>query len=141
MKNKSHSNTNELASDSTHQIENNEIGEDSLHSNSMVLDIEKEIYRSSLKQVVNFLNTTLPPLENDSVEKPVKIKKKEKKIENETLENSYLLKSVTPTRQMSDFKVKDTNETVKKRINTFSERKYKDTKMNRKLHKTKAKKH
>lgn len=113
---------------------------------SKVDDIEREIYKSSLKQVVTFLNTTLPPLENeildkkDSQDKKRAIKKKIERVDqNKELENSYLLKSVTPTREFKDFKKDEERNSRKKRVNSFSERKFNDIKVNKKLRKTNKK--
>lgn len=113
--------------------------------------LEREIYRSSLKQVVQFLNTTLPPLEESAdselLEKleEKKLKKREerkssfklRKEEEQLDKDSYLLKSVTPRRNIEKCakkEVKVEKESRKKRMNSFSERKNNDVKANRKLH-------
>lgn len=91
-------------------MENNE--------NSADAKIEKEIYRSCLKQVVNFLNTTLPPIpdsdESDDVETKTKkqagnkdkSKSKEKPLEKEDIKNSYKIKDTVPTRVKTPVKEK-----------------------------------
>lgn len=93
---------------------------------------EDRMYRSSLKQIVSFLNTTLPPLEDsesvDRTEKKIK-KLKDKPDENAEL-GSYLVKDVTPTRVPGK---PSESKTKKKRINAFSERKYNDIRADGKL--------
>ena len=115
------------------------------YSKNTVVDLdllEKEIYKSSLKQIVSFLNTTLPPVIKDSEESDEKPKEKIKIKKNKTeekidLRDSYLIKSVTPKRELKNFKKKEEPEGLRKRFNTFSERKLNDLKVNKKLHKTK----
>lgn len=106
---------------------------------------EERLYRSSLKQVVDFLNTTLPPLsdteesshsatEEIKEKKPVKIKKlgiykvrdtkkKTKALMQEAGEYSTF--DVEPTRIRKSLKKEDPN-AKKKRFNKFSELKYND---------------
>lgn len=69
--------------------------------------IEKEIYRSCLKELVEFLNTTLPPLSDEESESEEKQPQKKKKIiqkEKKPTESSYLLKDVVPTRVPKEIK-------------------------------------
>lgn len=101
-------------------------------------NIEDKMYKSSLKQVVAFLNTTLPQVgEADSLEATDKLDKKTKKVRSKQdrdseLQSSYLMRDVTPTRIPAKL---EKPEESKKRINKFSGRKYNDIKMSRKLRK------
>lgn len=96
-------------------------------------ELEKKMYKSSLKQVVEFLNTTLPPIEDSSeVENKIKkqkLKKKaSKKIEQDEIvddKNSYRIRDVTPSRV---FKKLEPKKDTTKRVNKYSERKYNDIK-------------
>jgi len=97
-------------------------------------ELEKKMYKSCLKQVVEFLNTTLPPIEDFSeVENKIKkqkLKKKaSKKVEQDDdivdEKNSYKIRDVTPSRVFTKLEPKkDTS----KRVNKYSERKYNDIK-------------
>lgn len=75
-------------------------------------NLEKEMYRSCLKQVVAYLNTTLPPLSEseESIIEPKtpkvdKIKKIKKEIK--PVENSYLIRDTIPSKVLSKEPIKD----------------------------------
>lgn len=105
-------------------------------------EIEDRMYKSSLKQIVAFLNATLPSVEEcedpETIGKSqVEIKKvKSKQDKDSGPQSSYLVRDVTPTRVPAKL---EKPETVKKRTNKFSERKYNDIKINRKLRQEKKK--
>lgn len=108
--------------------------------------LEKEIYRSCLKQVVEYLNTTLPPLEDSdessNIEKPKVEKKKDKFKKKEEDTDYYLLRDTQPTRTIEKCTKKKPQAFYgkKKRVNEFSERKVNDIKINKKARKSGPKK-
>lgn len=110
-------------------------------------DLEKRMYRSSLKQVVEFMNATLPPLSESSELKPITVvrprterqlgtyKVRDSKKKTRLLmqdDKSYSVRSVLPTR-IKKLTEEEEEEKPKKRINKFSERKYNDMKERKKL--------
>lgn len=146
-------------------MEDRKISTEKIEKGAASDGLEREIYRACLKQVVEFLNTTLPPIsDSEDSEKVSKASSKKNKIEStkETTESSgtveaagsvkkisvrngrekndrlsYSLRSVTPTREKKSIKVEapKLGAERKKRVNSFSERKNNDKKANRQLHK------
>lgn len=106
---------------------------DNLKNKENIDELETKMYRSCLKQLVNYLNSKLPKLEESSFEsvveleeKPKRVKKLPKEIIKEEFNDSYKLKDVTPTRKFK--KVEEIKKEKKKRFNKYSERKYNDIK-------------
>ncbi|KAM0679546.1 hypothetical protein GINT2_002174 [Glugoides intestinalis] len=76
-----------------------------LKSQEENMKLEREMYRSCLKQVVAMLNTRLPPLsdsEEDIEEQPEPKKKQIVEHKKESIKESYRMRDVTPTRVMKE---------------------------------------
>lgn len=118
-------------------------------------ELEKRMYRSSLRQIVKFLNTTLPPVcvsEESSTEEPPREASKEAPKEKRPLKarrlgiykvrdtkkktralvedaGGYSVRAVTPTRVKKTVEKETAAPAArKKRINKYSELKYNDIK-------------
>lgn len=116
-------------------------------------ELEKTFYKSCLKQVVNFLNSTLPSLSDENVAdlepktKEVKYRitkkttgiygvKDSKKIKKAILLEMKAVDKINSKKQKKTIQNKTEEQIKKKRINKFSEEKYNNMKKDKKLKKT-----